>query len=245
MCVFLSLRADKASLQKRFDAKFVEEESYRPTYVQNAFEFSKWPVICIDRPDEIRMLNWGLIPAWVKDRQAARKIRSTTVNARAETIFEKPAFRSAAVDRHCMVLVDGFFEYRDFHDKKYPYYIRFRNGRPFALAGLYEYWKDTETSEVISGFSIITTSANPLLEVIHNSKKRMPVILPETKERDWLKPGKQFFSLLKPFPDIEMEAWTVSKRISDRKSGQTQPSIFNQVRYPELEQIQPQQGFLF
>jgi len=245
MRVFLSLRADKASLQKRFDARFVEEESYKPNYVQNAFEFPKWPVISIDRPKEIRMLNWGLIPAWVKDPETARKIRRNTVNARSETIFEKPAFRGAALDRHCLVLADGFFEYRDFNGKKYPYYIRFRHGRPFALAGLYEYWKDPETSEVISGFSIITTSANPLLEIIHNSKKRMPVILPESNEMDWLKPGRQFVSLLKPFPDIEMEAWTVSKRISDRKVGQNQASIFNPVIYPELEQIQPQQGFLF
>jgi putative SOS response-associated peptidase YedK len=245
MCVFLSLRADKASLQKRFDARFVEEETYRPTYVQNAFEFPKWPVISIERPDEIRMVNWGLIPKWVKDQESARKIRNNTVNARAETILEKPAFRSAAMDRHCLILADGFFEYRDFHGKKYPYYIRFRNGRLFALAGLYEYWHNPETTEVISGFSIITTSANPLLELIHNRKKRMPVILPNTSERDWLKPGAQFFKLLKPFPEEELEAWTVTKMIGDKSPGHNHASIIDPYGYPELEQLWPQQGSLF
>lgn len=245
MCVFLSLRADKANLQKRFDSRFVEEEGFGPKYVQNAFEFPKWPVISHDRPGEISLMNWGLIPSWIKDRESALRFRANTVNARAETIFEKPAFRSAAASNHCLILADGFFEYQEVNGKKYPYYIRMNAGRPFAMAGLYENWTDKETGEVLSGFSVITTHANPLMEKIHNRKKRMPVILAVDNERDWLIPGDGHSGLLMPYPENELEAWTVSRRISERGAGKNGPDLLVPLNYPELEDPGHQQGALF
>jgi len=245
MCVFLSLRADKANLQKRFDSTFVEEEYFGPKYVQHAFEFPKWPVISTERPQEIRLMNWGLIPSWIKDQESALKFRVNTVNARAETIFEKPAFRRAAANKHCMVLADGFFEFREVNGKKYPYYIRILGGQPFALAGLYEYWSNPETGEMLPGFSIITTVANPLMEIIHNRKKRMPVILAENQERDWLKPGDQFSGLLRPYPEGDMEAWPVSRKISDRGGDKNSAEVLVPFDYPELSFQKPIQGLLF
>lgn len=245
MCVFLSLLADKANLVKRFDSTFVEEEYFGPKYFQSAFEFPKWPVIGAEKPREIQMMTWGLIPSWIKDQESAKKFRVSTVNARAETIYEQPAFRRAARDKHCLVLADGFFEFREHNGKKYPYYIRVRDGRPFALAGLYEYWTHPGTGETIPGFSIITTVANPLMEIIHNRKKRMPVILSEDQERDWLKPGELFRELLKPYPDEKMEAWPVSRRISERGSGKNVAELLDHVDYPELDSPKLSTGLLF
>lgn len=245
MCVFLSLRADKANLQKRFDSTFVEEEYFGPKFVQNAFEFPKWPVISCEQPGEIRLMNWGLIPSWMKDEESAQKFRVNTVNARSETIFEKPSFRRAAANRHCLILADGFFEFRELNGKKYPYYIRVLGGQPFALAGLYEYWSHPETGKIIPGFSIITTVANPLMEMIHNRKKRMPVILSEKQERDWLEPGIQFAGLLTPYPEADMESWPVSRKISDRGAGKNTAEVLDPYYYPELSGQNPVHGLLF
>jgi putative SOS response-associated peptidase YedK len=245
MCVFLSLRADKANLQKRFDSSFVEEEYFGPKYVQNAFEFPKWPVVSAEKPREIQLMNWGLIPYWIKDQESAFKYRVNTVNARAETIFEKPSFRKAAVNKHCMILADGFFEFREVDGKKYPYYIRVVGGQPFAIAGLHESWTHPETGKILQGFSVITTIANPLMEMIHNRKKRMPVILDGNQERDWLEPGNQFAELLKPFPVEKMEAWTVTGKISQRGVDKNIPELLDPVFYPELAVQKPSQGLLF
>jgi putative SOS response-associated peptidase YedK len=245
MCVFMSLRADKAKLEKRFDATFVEEEAYRQKEVQNAFEFPKWPVISAEKPREIRMMNWGLIPTWIKDAESGLKFRANSVNARSETIYEKPAFRKAAVNQHCLVLADGFFEYRELAGKKFPYYIRIKGGQPFSLAGLYEYWTNPETGEINTGFSIITTVANPLMEIIHNKKKRMPVILSAIDEFNWLKPGDQNINLLRPFPEESMEAWPVSRKISERGGKRNSPGLLDPVVYPEIAGRGPVQGILF
>ena len=245
MCVFLTLKADKSNLQKRFDATFLEEESYRPNYVQNAFEFPKWPIIRMENSENIEFMNWGLIPSWIKEVDSAIKFRVNTVNARAETIFVKPAFRKAAENGHCLVLADGFYEFREVDGKKYPYYIRIREGRPFAMAGLFEYWPHPVTGAMIPGFSVITTTANPLMEMIHNRKKRMPVILFEEQEREWLNPGNLSADLLKPYPEEEMEAWPVSRRITERGNQKNSPEISEPFDYPELSGQKPMQGFLF
>jgi putative SOS response-associated peptidase YedK len=243
MCVFLSLRADKANLQKRFNAVFIEEDQFGPKYVQSAFEFPQWPVIASDNPGEIRMMRWGLIPSWIRDRDSAMKFRINTVNARLETIHEKPAFRQAATERHCLVLADGFYEFRELQGKKFPYFIRIRDGRLFALAGLYEHWADRLTGEIIPTFSILTTQANPFMEVIHNRKKRMPVILTEKDEPVWLSPGSA--GSLKPFPEGQMEAWPVSGLITSRNPERNSPEVQKKVDYPELSEPETQQSILY
>lgn len=245
MCVFLTMRADKAHLQKRFNAVLVEEDYFGPVYVQSAFEFPKWPVITSENPDKIRFFNWGLIPAWIRDTDSALKFRINTINARSETIYEKPAFRQAAANRHCLVLADGFFEFREIDGKKYPYFIRLVAGRLFAIAGLYEYWINQETGERIPTFTLITTEANKLMETIHNRKKRMPVILTEEFEREWLKPGRAGEGLLTPFKDSLMEAWPVSRLITSRETDRNVPQVQEPFEYPEISGREPRQGFIF
>jgi len=245
MCVFLSLRADKANLQKRFDATLVEEEFFGQKFVQSAFEFPRWPVISAELPDKISFMNWGLVPSWIKDQESALKFRVNTVNARGETIFEKPAFRKAAERTHCLIIADGFFEFREISGKKFPYYIRLNGGNPFSMAGIYENWVHPGTGEIFPGFSIVTTAANPLMEMIHNRKKRMPVILSEEMERNWLIPGKGFANLLSPYPSFEMEAWPVTRKITERGPLRNSENVLSPCHYPEISGAADSQGRLF
>ncbi len=236
MCVFLTLRADRAGIEKRFDASLVEPEDFGPVYAVSAFEYPPWPVITADKPQLIQRFHWGLIPSWVRDTQDAVRIKKSTINARAETLLEKPSFRQAARSRHCLVLADGFFEHHESQGKKYPHFIQLKNGEPFAIAGIWEQWTDRETGEMISTFSVITTEANPLLERIHNTRKKMPVILPVQKEHEWLADGgENLKQLLRPYPEESMESWTVSKMISARGGERDQPEVTEPFFYPELD----------
>jgi putative SOS response-associated peptidase YedK len=158
------------------------------------------------------MLHWGLIPSWAKDRKMGSKL----INARAETVAEKPAFRSAFRKRRCLVVADGFYEWQQQENKKQkqPFYFRLSDGEPFAFAGLWEHWQDT-TGEEIESCTLLTTEANDLMHPIHN---RMPVIL-EPKNYDlWLdseatKP-ELLQPLLHPYPPEEMTAYPVSTAVN-------------------------------
>ena len=158
------------------------------------------------------MLHWGLIPSWAKDPKMGAKL----INARAETVAEKPAFRTAFRQRRCLVLADGFYEWQTQENKKQkqPYYIRLNDWQPFAFAGLWERWQDAE-GEVIESCTLLTTEANELMCPIHN---RMPVIL-DPKDYDvWLDPEvKQadvLQSLLHPYASEKMTAYPVSKAVN-------------------------------
>jgi len=155
-----------------------------------------------------KMLHWGLIPSWAKDRKMGSKL----INARAETVAEKPAFRSAFRKRRCLVVADGFYEWQPQENKKQkqPFYFRLSDGEPFAFAGLWEHWQDA-TGEEIESCTVLTTEANDLMRPIHN---RMPVIL-EAKNYDlWLDPEgtkpEVLQPLLHPYPPEEMTAYPVS-----------------------------------
>ncbi len=161
---------------------------------------------------QLKLLHWGLIPSWAKDP----KIGSKLINARAETVAEKPAFRSAFRQRRCLVVADGFYEWQQQEDKKQkqPYYFRFKDESLFAFAGLWERWED-HNGEEIQSCTLLTTQANELMRPIHN---RMPVILdpeayelwldPEVKKPELLQP------LLQPYPTEQMTAYPVSKLVN-------------------------------
>ncbi len=136
--------------------------------------------------------SWGLIPEWTKDQEQANKLRKNTINARGESIFEKPSFRDAAKHKRCLITIDGFFEHHHREKKSFPYYIRKANGDSITLAGLWSDWFNKESGELQRTFSIVTCKANSLLAEIHNKPKhagpRMPLILAEDKEDNWLLP---------------------------------------------------------
>jgi len=161
---------------------------------------------------ELITARWGLVPFWAKDL----KIGARLINARAETVAAKPAFRDAFRRRRCLVLADGFYEWQKTDDGKQPHLIRVTGGAPFAFAGLWENWTDKGSGERIDSCTIIVTEANALVAPIHD---RMPVILPPESYDLWLDPSSaDGTTLLKPFPTAAMEAFPVSTRVGNVKN---------------------------
>jgi len=162
---------------------------------------------------QLKMLHWGLIPSWAKDRKMGARL----INARAETVAEKPAFRSAFRQRRCLVLADGFYEWQQQENQKQkqPFYFRMNEKHPFAFAGLWEHWQDQDSGEEIESCTLLTTDPNELMKPIHN---RMPVILDAKDYELWLDPevkkSELLQPLLRPYPTEEMTAFPVSKAVN-------------------------------
>jgi len=237
MCFNVSITKTKDQLEELFNAKFIEPERYQPIYHVSAFSKPFLPVITNQRSEDIQLYKWGLIPFWVKEAERAEKIRFQTGNAKSETIFEKPSFRSPIRKRRCLVLVDGFYEWQGFRGKNYPYYVYLRDHRPFAMAGIWDSWKNPETEDICRTFSVITTRANPMMARIHNKKERMPVILKKQDERRWLSDSLEeegITSLMTPYDENEMEAYTVSKLVSRRDTDNNVPEVMEPYDFEEL-----------
>ncbi len=146
-------------------------------------------IIRKDNSNVLEQLHWGLLPFWTKDR----KIGSRMINARAETVSEKPAFRSAFKKRRCLILADGFYEWKGEKGNKQPMFITLPDETPFAFAGLWEIWnRKGELDEPLVSCTILTTEASPAIKGIHH---RMPVILKSELYEDWLNPGKPITDL--------------------------------------------------
>jgi putative SOS response-associated peptidase YedK len=238
MCYYLSRKAKAEKLAERYRAKkFSEIEDIPLAFHANAFTYLPLPVITDAEPDTIQLMNWGLIPSWAKDQDDAIRLRKNTPNARIETIFEKKSFSESAHKRHCLVPVTGFFEWQHIKGKTYPYYIHLKDEEIFSMAGIWDVWTDKQSGETKETFSILTTEANPLMARIHNSKQRMPVILPKETELDWLHKGfdeTTIDSFAKPFDENKMVAYTVSRKISEKDSNT--PDVLKPYTYPEFMQ---------
>ena len=154
--------------------------------------------------------KWGFIPSWTKDPS----IGYMMINARSETVARKPAFRSAFKKKRCLVIADGFYEWRAEGKKKFPMYIRLKSGECFAFAGLYNLWTSPDGKQTCT-CTIITTEANEAIKPIHD---RMPVILPRDKEDIWINPTlddkEELLAVLKPYTSEEMEAYQVSTQVN-------------------------------
>lgn len=168
------------------------------------------PVVLEDDGRELAMVRWGLIPFWAKDPAIGNKL----INARGESVADKPSFRQAYRKRRCLIPADGFYEWQGKRPPKTPMHIRFSSGALFALAGLWESWRAPD-GEMVRTCTIITTTPNALLEPIHS---RMPVILPPEAYAAWL--GEEavaadaLSALLAPFPPEGMEAFDVSRLVN-------------------------------
>lgn len=197
-------------------------------YHVNAFNYPKCPIIT--ESDEIQVFNWGVIPFWTKDEKNAEEIKRMTLNARADTIFEKPSFREPIMKKRCIIPSTGYFEWRHEGKKKIPYFIFLKDEPIFSMAGIYDSWLDKKTGEVKQTFSIITTDANPLTDYIHNTKHRMPAILSKEEENRWLDSSlskTEIDSLLNPYEADKMDAYIVENDFINKAS--TDPSILQRV----------------
>jgi putative SOS response-associated peptidase YedK len=163
---------------------------------------------------EFAWLRWGLVPYWTDDISIGNRL----LNARAETVAEKPSFRSAFRSRRCLVLADGFYEWQKVKGGKQPYYIRLKEGKPFCFAGLWERWK-SDKQELLESCTLITTAANEMMKPIHD---RMPVILDPAEFSPWLDPGlkeaDRVSQLLRPIPAENMEAYPITTYVNSPKN---------------------------
>lgn len=184
-------------------------ELYRPRY--NIAPSQMVLVIGLRQGERTAAMHrWGLVPRWAKDPSIGNKM----INARAETVNERPAFRTAFRYRRCLIPADSFFEWKRSGQRKQPYRIMMRDERPFAFAGLWEEWRSPDGSTVIRSCTILTTEPNELMAELHN---RMPVILPTDAYDAWLDPHTEpdlLLPLLRPYPADEMKCYPVSTRVN-------------------------------
>ncbi|MFN6037991.1 MAG: SOS response-associated peptidase [Bacteroidota bacterium] len=184
MCYHTKQTKNLRQVEQRFKAKAEQPEIFNDNAIYNGFTFPVTPVILDIQPGIIKQVYWGLIPEWSNDEN----IRSYTLNAKIETLLEKPSFRNY-VNKRCLIIADGFFEWQWLDDtgkKKQKFLIQSTGQNLFSLAGLYAEWTDKNTGEIRTTYTIVTTEANELMEKIHNHKKRMPVVLTEENEGDWI-----------------------------------------------------------
>ena len=211
MCGRFTLASDPEMLQQVF-FDFEVPMNLSPRY--NISPTQDVAVIANTEDGEIEFFHWGLIPHWAKDP----KIGNRMINARSETLAEKPSFRNAYKRRRCLILADGYYEWKRIPGDrlKQPVYIRLKSQKPFALAGLWEVWQADGMDEPLRSCTIITCPPNAFLEKIHH---RMPVILPQDAYAAWLAPNEQSETdtlqpLLVPYLDEEMEAYPVSRLVN-------------------------------
>ncbi|TVZ56927.1 putative SOS response-associated peptidase YedK [Lutibacter sp. Hel_I_33_5] len=183
MCYQTRLIKKKEEIQERFNIDIQDIDNFDPTDVIKAFDYPKTPVITCNEPNKASLFNWGLIPSWSSDTSH----RHYTLNARIETLNEKRSFKDVIQNR-CLIIANGFYEWKWLNKsgtKKEKYLITIPNEDLFAFAGIYSSWTDME-GQIIHSYSIVTTQANEFMSKIHNTKKRMPVILKKEDESFWL-----------------------------------------------------------
>jgi len=217
-----------------------------PIYHTTGFSHPKLLIYTDRSPWYPEVSTWGLVPHWVKDKKQLKDLRNKTLNARGETIFEKPSFRESAKYNRCLIYVNGFYEHHHLNGKTFPFYIHQKNDKPLPLAGLWSEWTDQETGEILNTFSIVTTKGNKMLAKIHNNPKlegpRMPLILPQKLEDKWLNPiedeldVKSIQELIREYPAEELDAYSVRRLRGKEYIGNVE-KVSEPFQYAELKAL--------
>ena len=234
MCFSVNVNLIKEELENRYGATLIDPDKYRPSYYYHAFGLPEIPAICAPERDKIRLLRWGLIPSWTRSTEDANVIRYKTFNARAESINKKPSFSSSVKSKRCIIPVKGFFEWQHAGKDKIPWYIYHYDNDILSVAGLFDEWRENSTGEKLRTFTVITTDANELMAEIHNSAKRMPVILDKNSEFVWTTlsvPLNDLLSLLKPCSSDLLKAHTISPLVNDRGANRDSPDVIRPYSY--------------
>ncbi|MFC4722193.1 SOS response-associated peptidase [Geojedonia litorea] len=238
--------------KQRGDLKAIEEITEKllpytdlPLYHASGFSHPELLIYTDEDPYFPKVATWGLVPYWVKDDEGLKKIWNSTLNARGETIFEKPSFKHAAEHQRCIIYVDGFYEHHHFQKNTYPYFISKKDNSPMVLAGLWSKWTN-ENGSSMNTFSIVTTQGNNLMAKIHNNPKlegpRMPLILSDELADKWLMPildehDKQIIErLITSYPEEELSSHTVAKLRGKEYAGNVEQSS-DEVIYDELNTL--------
>lgn len=214
MCGRYSLFAEFRIIEERFGEATFDEEDYEESY-NIAPSQMVLSVINDGNKNRLGFLKWGLVPPWANDPKVGFKM----INARAETVHEKPSFREAFKKRRCLIVADSFYEWKRTEDRKIPMRIKMKNDNLFAMAGLWESWKDTK-GNLVHTCTILTTEANELMSSFHD---RMPVILKQEDEQKWLNLNLNHVDELRPFliplENGLLEAYEVSDKVNSPKNN--------------------------
>ncbi|WP_179007085.1 SOS response-associated peptidase [Winogradskyella forsetii] len=223
----------KEQLNNRYGINFAVPSAYKPYYHLNGFTHGTIYIIPMDDPEHICAASWGMIPDWAAHDPETFWRKSNTLNARSETIFEKPTFKNSADDKRCLILADGFYEPHHENGVALPYFCyqpskTYPKGDLFMFAGLYNKL-DTELYTA----TILTTEANPFFAEVHNKKKRMPLVLADDLFEDWLDAGLNSQTLLElmdfGFTNKAFKAHPVSRDLYKKGIDTNQPYITEAV----------------
>jgi putative SOS response-associated peptidase YedK len=209
MCGRVTIQTPAVELAREFALTGIRAAIDRPRF--NLAPTQLMPVVPNDGQRMLDAYRWGLIPSWAKDVSIGNKL----INARGETVAEKPSFRSAFKRKRCLLLIDGFYEWKQSTKPKTPFFFHRKDRKPFALAGLWEEWRAPDTGEVVRTCALITTGPNAVMAPLHD---RMPVILSPRGQELWLRPEPlepaQLQPLIAPCPDDFLEAYEVARVVN-------------------------------
>ena len=214
MCYNNSSTSKNIELSKRYKKVAPQGLDESPLFLASGFTFPQWRVITAK--EEIQVMHWGLIPTWFADSNP-KDMASKTLNARIETLDEKASFRNLIARNRCIVPSTGFFEWQTNGTRKTPFFIHPPEHELFSMAGLHDQWLNPLDGQLKSTFTIITCPANALMEEIHNTKKRMPLMLDVSQEEDWLNGILAPASISTQLTEASMLAHEIDQRIISGK----------------------------
>ena len=224
MCGRYAVTTNPEAMRALF--RYLEQPNFPPRY--NVAPTQPVPIVrVVEGRREFALVRWGLIPPWVKDPRAF----SLLINARGESVNEKPAFRNAMKRRRCLFPADGFYEWKREGDRKRPYFVRLKSGQPMAFAGLWESWMGPNGEEMETA-AIVTTAASRSIAHIHD---RMPVIVAPEAFDFWLDPnvdGEMAAAVIAPAPDALLEAYEVSSAVN--RTANDSAALLEPLREPEM-----------
>ena len=238
MCFDISSTKIKQLVKKSQNASFYQDFDYLPFYHANGFMHPTVSIIKMEKPQTIYPSTWGLVPDWGLDNISSFRKKYNTLNAKSETLFTSNMYKESALEKRCLIIVDGFFEPHQSYDTSIPYFCyipstEFSDGRDiFVFAGIYN---ETNTA---SSCSIITTEANAFFSEIHNVRKRMPIVLDEKLKGEWLNEKinkNQIIEIMNDgFTQKEFKAHPVSQNIYKRNNDNNNPEVLNKFTYNTL-----------
>lgn len=216
MSYYQSVRLKKQDLPEEIAWDGRRKEITRP--VQSGFDYEEWPIVRLSKGAlKLDMAHWEFIPFWINDNGELVQAREkyTTLDARGETLLSSRMFAKSARERRCLMLSSGFYEWRHYRGKTYPYFITLKGRDLFYIAAVWQPWTDRESGEHMITFALVTTKANALMAKVHNKRKRMPVILTESLAQEWMDQSLEEDRIKEiatfQYPAGEMEAYTIRK----------------------------------
>lgn len=239
MCFYYAIT--KKSINALVKGKIIRNDQlslFDEKYIVNGFDHPFMPVITDANPEDISFLKWGFLPSSVESEEQAKDFlgRYNTLNAKSEELISSRLYEESYYNRRCLVLCSGFFEWRKVKKEKVPYYISLKDDEMFVFAGIWNETTDGKGQKTRT-FSVLTIEANELMATVHNTKKRMPLILSPDDAHKWLQKGldkETLSSLLKPIPSDKLKAHTIKKFLPAQAKNLNSSDIIAYYNYPEI-----------